>query len=761
MPTDASFRFSTYLTFALACVTIGYAQSDLLPEVQVFAALAVVGLGALYFLESRVALLSIPAANRLGMAITIVYLMWVAYRVKREIDYHEFSTMGWHTFVMAMCGPLVMVLLVAKGARGDKHAGDYWTLHGMALAGIGLSAAFAEEPVGFVLVGLYLAAAVWSLKLLHLGRARGAIPPIPGGKQPATKAVAVAADPTGHRTDFRPAVLWALVAVGLAVPLYLLTPRSEASKADFGKPRIEIGYAADQMVDLNRTGPLKVNTEPAFEFGAAFPDGTRKTDVNPDQRWRGKVLRGYSNGEWKPTDAPALAIAPLARRTEVWAPPELGSGQFTLEFDVPPRLRGTFVADPVVWAPDQPPPLAYLNETGAHAWLPVSDGTFFWDSTTRVRGTQRRYLQVYRPGADPDAGPPFRFVDFAFEAGLAPLRHNPAARVKDYADQLLTDLIRTGALPADCREEKSVALAPPPKLIYHDKVARKFAAHLATTPTLRYTTDLKRENTRVDPIEDFLFYSKAGHCERFATALVLMLRSQGIPAAFVLGFKGCEHTGDGRYVVKQEHAHAWVEALVPVPGTPVPVGDPRGRTYHWLSLDPTPGATQAGPEGGAGWLTQANTWVETQFQEYVANYTPEQRQKALTHFVAGLLRVQTLALLAGAVALGFGVRFARRRLARRAEGPPEVPESTRWFGELVALLAAHGIVAGPGDTAREFATAAAAALRRRPGCAECAEVPLAWSDAYYQDRFGGQPPSDARLAELEAGLTALRRALAQ
>jgi transglutaminase-like putative cysteine protease len=541
-----------------------------------------------------------------------------------------------------------------------------------------------------------------------------------------------------------------------------LTPRSEASKADFGKPRIEIGYAADQMVDLNRTGPLKVNTEPAFEFAAAHPDGTKKTDVNPDQRWRGKVLRSYNNGEWKPTDAPALAITPLARRAEVWIPPNLGPGQFALEFDVPPRLRGTFVADPVVWVADQAPPLAYLNETGAHAWLPVSDGTFFWDPNTRVRGSPRRYLQVYRPGPDPDAGPPFRFVTLDFDAGLAPLRHNPVARVKDYADRLLTELISTGQLPADCRREDLPAvLLPPPKLIYHDKVARKFAAYLATTPTLRYTTDLKRENTRVDPIEDFLFYSKVGHCERFATALVLMLRSQGIPASFVLGFKGCEHTAEGRYVVKQEHAHAWVEALVPVPGAPVPVGDPRGLTFHWLSLDPTPGATQPDPVGGGGWLTQANTWVETRFQEYVSNYTPEQRQKALAHFVARLLRVQTLAVLAGAVVLVFAVRTARRRLALRAVRPPEIPESARWFGELVALLSAHGISPGPGDTAREFAATAAAALRQRPACAECAEVPIAWADVYYQDRFGGQPPSDARLAELEAGLTALRRALAQ
>src|SRR5262249_18415518 len=132
----------------------------------------------------------------------------------------------------------------------------------------------------------------------------------------------------------------------------------------------------------------------------------------------------------------------------------------------------------------------------------------------------------------------------------------------------------------------------------------------------------------------------------------------------------------------------------------------------------------------------AHSWIDARFQEYVANYTPEQRQRALTTFVVWLVRPTTLAVLAGTVGLAFGARFMRRHLAQRAARPPEVPEPTRWFGELVALLSAHGISPAPGDTALEFATSAAAALAARPGCADVAEVPLAWAGAYYQSRFG-------------------------
>src|SRR5207248_10075954 len=48
----------------------------------------------------------------------------------------------------------------------------------------------------------------------------------------------------------------------------------------------------------------------------------------------------------------------------------------------------------------------------------------------------------------------------------------------------------------------------------------------------------------------------------FATALTLMLRSQGIPARVVLGYQGAEDQGEGLYYVRQSHAHSWVEAMI-------------------------------------------------------------------------------------------------------------------------------------------------------------------------------------------------------
>ncbi|MBI5568648.1 MAG: DUF3488 domain-containing protein [Desulfomonile tiedjei] len=100
-----------------------------------------------------------------------------------------------------------------------------------------------------------------------------------------------------------------------------------------------------------------------------------------------------------------------------------------------------------------------------------------------------------------------------------------------------------------------------------DRFARRF----------RYTLDIPARPESADPLEYFLFESRAGHCEYFAGALCIMLRSLGIPARVVEGFSGSEPTDDPQqFVVRFANAHAWVEAVL------------GGDT--WTTLDPTPPA---------------------------------------------------------------------------------------------------------------------------------------------------------------------------
>ena len=92
-----------------------------------------------------------------------------------------------------------------------------------------------------------------------------------------------------------------------------------------------------------------------------------------------------------------------------------------------------------------------------------------------------------------------------------------------------------------------------------------------------YTLDQQRGPPDVDPVRWFLFESREGHCEYFASAMVAMCRSVGVPARMVTGYIAAEWVaGDGVYRVRESNAHAWVEAQVG-PG-------------QWRRFDPSPPA---------------------------------------------------------------------------------------------------------------------------------------------------------------------------
>jgi protein-glutamine gamma-glutamyltransferase len=78
-----------------------------------------------------------------------------------------------------------------------------------------------------------------------------------------------------------------------------------------------------------------------------------------------------------------------------------------------------------------------------------------------------------------------------------------------------------------------------------------------------------------NPLDDFLFTSKFGNCEYFASTLSVMLRVAGIPSRMVGGYRGGYYNEVGKYyLVPQKNAHVWVEAFIPQRG--------------WIRLDPTP-----------------------------------------------------------------------------------------------------------------------------------------------------------------------------
>ncbi|MDP2312359.1 MAG: transglutaminaseTgpA domain-containing protein [Pseudomonadota bacterium] len=249
-----------------------------------------------------------------------------------------------------------------------------------------------------------------------------------------------------------------------------------------------------------------------------------------------------------------------------------------------------------------------------------------------------------------------------------------------------------------------------------------------------------------DPLAWFLFDTRAGHCEYFASALVILLRERGIPARLATGFYSGELGDDGYVVVRRGNAHAWVEV----------------RTEHgWATLDPTPAsALPAVDTGGfrarmdallAAWYRDVVEYdMNAQFAAYGAIgrqvlFSGEGAQKSPIR--AGLFGM--LLVVGGMIALLVAVRATLARLGAPARGPR--PDAlARLCGEARAAVRSRGWALPP-----ELPPAAAAEwLQARVG--DAAEPFFRLAALTYAARYGGED-AGPRIVEARACVRALRR----
>jgi len=225
--------------------------------------------------------------------------------------------------------------------------------------------------------------------------------------------------------------------------------------------------------------------------------------------------------------------------------------------------------------------------------------------------------------------------------------------------------------------------------------------------------------TNVTPIGNFLLHSRAGYCEYFATATVLLLRELHLPARYCIGYVVHEMSGH-QFVVRERDAHAWCLVW-------------SARQQAWETFDTTPSTGDA----NAGWhltqpLSDAWSWLKFQFAKFRWGQT-EYRKYALWL----MLPVLGLSL--------FQIFFRRgrpRRGAGKATGPvrPDWPGLDSEFYQLEAWLATRGTPRRPGETLGSW-------LERSLADASLAEwrTPLReLLRLHYQYRFdpAGLPPAE-------------------
>jgi transglutaminase-like putative cysteine protease len=158
-----------------------------------------------------------------------------------------------------------------------------------------------------------------------------------------------------------------------------------------------------------------------------------------------------------------------------------------------------------------------------------------------------------------------------------------------------------------------------------------------------YSLDVPRF-AMVDPIVDFLTIHKAGHCEYFASAMVLMARSQGIPARVIGGFRTSEiNPITHQTIVRDRHAHAWVEAWY---------------DDAWHAWDPTPASS--GPGLARSFLDHVGD-LSSLAWERLTSIGPLGYALILLGFIAVLLVVRSIG--------NFLTRPRRRRIQQAMDRP--------------------------------------------------------------------------------------------
>lgn len=274
------------------------------------------------------------------------------------------------------------------------------------------------------------------------------------------------------------------------------------------------------------------------------------------------------------------------------------------------------------------------------------------------------------------------------------------------------------------------------------------------------------------PLEDFLFRTRAGHCEYFASAMVVLLRTRGIPSRLVNGFAGGVFNDFGGYwVVAQKDAHSWVEVFFPKEG--------------WVRFDPTPASVTQGFGGTEGAFALYLDYLESLWYFYVLDFglqvqldfvkdlfnawglspsgdgrdpikAPSAEEARAFTLSRGLLRAAgAIALLA--IAAFFGVRLRRGMSEREAQRAPfrgpadRVARYLKGRRRLERSLARLGLDRALSETWSERA--------RRAGQLDPAlgaALHVVEGD-FNHLRFGGMAVTAAHLERLEAAVVTVRR----
>jgi transglutaminase-like putative cysteine protease len=291
-----------------------------------------------------------------------------------------------------------------------------------------------------------------------------------------------------------------------------------------------------------------------------------------------------------------------------------------------------------------------------------------------------------------------------------------------YPPQVLMDFL--GPTPVDPRvralAQQITSSAPRP----YEKAA---ALESYLSSHFAYTLELPR-TTPQDPIANFLFERRQGHCEYFASAMAVMLRTLGIPSRVVNGFSGGEYNDvSSQYLIRASEAHSWVEAYIPDEGwvefDPTPAGTGLTESHsnrfllyldamasfwrEWVvnyDLGRQIRLTQDASRGSRQLVGQAQSWFKSRYDRMLAwaHKTEDRVGRSTVFWGERVLALFVIALLIASFPRL--ISLARKlRLSRRPERAPQLA-ATLWYERMLHYAARQGFDKSPAQTPTEFAS---------------------------------------------------------
>ena len=349
----------------------------------------------------------------------------------------------------------------------------------------------------------------------------------------------------------------ALISVGILVltgALFIVLPRSaNAALRHIVTSRYHLSGFSNE-VTLGDIGEIQKDTRAVLHvrpYSQSMP---------ANLKWRGTALSHFDGHKWTDPDNQHREILPRK------SPIELAG---VLQRSRRDGRRFSYRVD--------------LNLTDSDALFLAGTPEFLQLSSGRVLRTATGALRL--------ASPPVEVARYEASSFLPYPGHPESA-----AQLLPADRARYLELPPlDPRIAALAAELGPPQAIER---------YLRTQ--FGYTLELPSA-AQPDPLANFLFERRKGHCEYFASAMAIMLRTQGTPARIVNGFQsGTFNPISGLYVIRASDAHSWVEAWLPGSG--------------WTTFDPTPAIARANTNAALAQLALYLDAAQTFWQEWVVNY---------------------------------------------------------------------------------------------------------------------------------------------